>query len=350
MQNRDVMFFGYHPGGRSAHVVPGQSKTFRHHRWIRHFRNEKDSKQKTYFRVGVDSGLLGDCGFLSMAVFTTLQFLLFEVSHTNSRANAFLAEQLAHSAAAVAINPAVLPNDPILNAQTSEGSYSASIISEGGKLPLNQFLTRERREVLDNLFLIWGMEKQMARQVVDEMLDWIDPDSVPTGAGKERGYYFSKGQRHFPLNRPFRSLEEVTLIESYSQILEANRDWRSSFTLRSSGKLDVNTAPADLIAAVCGCSLTTAERFVETRSGRDGIPLNEDDLRMESVDQALDLLATYGDDREIVGSRFSIDDSVKRIVARGTVGDVTVEQIWVVQNRSSEPQILDFSTRQLRNE
>lgn len=287
---------------------------------------------------------------LSLAVFTTLQFLLFEVSHGNARSNRFQANQLAHSIAAIATNPAVEEDDPILSNTTSRGAQSATIISEGSRFPLNQYLNPEARHVLESLLEIWGIEGGNATTLVDQLIDWTDADNATTGQGKERGYYFSAGIPGYPFNRPFEALDELTLVADYPLLAQVKPDWRSVFTLKSSGKLDVNTASADLIAAVCECSLSTAEHFVQTRSGSDGIPLTIDDLEMETVEEALDLLMTYGTDRERVAPRFTTDDPVKRIVATGTVGDVTVEQVWIVRNRSTAPEVIDFSTRQLRHE
>lgn len=289
-------------------------------------------------------------GVISMAVFTTLQFLLFEVSHTNSRSNAFRAEQLAHSAAAIATNPEVNAYDPILTASSDDGSYSAIILSEGSRIPLNTFLTVGQRQILERLFEQWGMDDNTARQLVDEMIDWTDADSRNTGAGKERGWYMGIGKPDYPFNRPFGSLDEVTLLAGYAELAKHKPDWRLSFTVRSSGKLDLNSADADAIAAVCGCTIETAEHFVATRTGSDGERFTEDDEVYESVESALDLLMTFGSDREALLPLLSIDDPVKRIVAVGTVGDTEIEQTWVIQNRSSNPIILDFTTRQLRNE
>ena len=287
---------------------------------------------------------------ISLAVFTTLQFLYFEVSHTNSRGNTFRAEQLAHSAAAIASHPAVSEYDPILSANTHDGSYFARITSEGGRLPINAFAKATHRKILENLFELWGMDSDYSRELVDQIIDWVDTDSRVTGSGRERAYYFSRGQPNLPFNRPFRDLNEITLLEGFEQLALVNPDWRSSFTLQSSGRLDINAADAELIAAVCGCSLVTAEQFVATRSGSDGIAGTEDDYLMESVEEALNLLLTHGPDREAILPLLTIDDSVKRIVAVGTVGDVSVEQTWVIKNRSTDPEVLNFQSRQLREQ
>ena len=237
-------------------------------------------------------------GIISIAVFTTLQFLLFEVSHTNSRSNILRAEQLAHSVAAIAANPVVPKYDPLLSGETDDGSFSARIVSEGSRLPLNQFIAVERRRVLETLFVFWGMDENQAGSLVDELIDWVDPDSRTTGTGKERPWYMGEGKPDYPFNRPFKTLNELELLDGFQALTNTKPDWQSYFTLRSSGKLDINSAGPELIAAVCGCSLPTAEHFIETRSGSDGIPHTEDDEVFETVEAALDILMTHGTDRE----------------------------------------------------
>ncbi|HEY1049986.1 MAG TPA: type II secretion system protein GspK, partial [Prosthecobacter sp.] len=99
-------------------------------------------------------------------------------------------------------------------------------------------------------------------------------------------------------------------------------DWRSFFTLRGSGKLDVNTASAEVLAAVTGASLSNAEQLVARRNGLDEMAQTEDDLPIESVEEAMHLLGIGGGDAQEVAGVLTLAGQTKRIESLGVAGDV----------------------------
>jgi len=286
---------------------------------------------------------------LSFSLFATSQLLLVDLEEQADSADTFRAELLADRALAIALHPSTAAGDPVLEKEMDEYQYyAATISSEGSRLPLNDLLSDPlHHPVLENLLVLWGIRRDEAADIIAKLADWIDPDDLLSPGGAEQRHYLGLERPHHPLNRPFRSLEEVTLVDGFAFIAAANPDWRDSFTLRSSGKLDLNEADADLISVVCECDRETARLFIETRAGVDSNPFTEDDVRFESIDTALALLSVPADRLETVIGRVSVEDPVVRISAQGRFDQITVEKTLSVQYLDGRARILQSSSRRL---
>jgi len=287
---------------------------------------------------------------LSLAVFSATQFLFVELESNASAGDLFRAEQLADRGIALAAHPGVDSGDPLLRQDVgAEGSFFARVASEGGRLPLNALLEHAARDrpVLEDLFVRWGLRRDEAVDVVDNLVDWVDPDDEPTDAGAEGRFYHSRGRRGHPFNRPFSSLDEVMLVHQFQRVASVRPDWRDSFTLMSSGRLDLNEAPPELIAVTSGVGEVPAERFVEVRNGFDQVQGTGDDVRFESVDSALEILVVPEDFAARVAARVSIDDPVKRLVSVGRHGSIAVERTVTITYTDDPGEILRWSTRRI---
>ncbi len=85
--------------------------------------------------------------------------------------------------------------------------------------------------------------------LVDALLDWRDPDNTPRTKGAERDFYLDQ-RRPLPRNAPLASVAELRQVRGFEQ---APDDWLSArFTHRGSGRINVNAAPAAVLATVPG--------------------------------------------------------------------------------------------------
>ena len=208
---------------------------------------------------------------LSLLVFTTTQFLMVDMEGQSNSSVLFRAEQLADRGIAIAGHPDVENGDPLLEQQINESdSFRARIGSEGALLNLNFLLEQEdRRIVLEELFYQWGVRSDDVKEVVDCLIDWVDPDEEEQEAGAERAYYLSQDRLRHPYNRDFRTLDEVPLVANFELVEEVRPDWREFFTLLSEGPLDLSDASPESISAMCQCPLEAA-RLVCSISGWTG--------------------------------------------------------------------------------
>lgn len=121
--------------------------------------------------------------------------------------------------------------------------------------------------------------------IINPILDWLDygDDDAITGlTGAETDYYESEGQRYLPRNGPMKSVDEISLTKGVSEKLwnkvsisgiaheyltiDGNIQ-RSGKTFNYMGKININTAPQAVIAALItdNAFLHMAEEIVAYR-------------------------------------------------------------------------------------
>lgn len=284
---------------------------------------------------------------LSVAVFTATQFLFIELESDSNASSLFRAEQLADRGIALAAHPKVEPGDPILVQQLNDAeSFTARISSEGERLNLNSLLQNAAfdRIVLEELFVDWGLRFDEATDVVDNLIDWVDNDNEETNLGAEQRFYLTNERPRHPFNRPFRSLEEVELVNQFDLVRSVKPDWKNSFTLLSSGKLDLNEAPAELIIVACECGEAAAEALIEIREEMKSGP----DYRVfETLEEAVTLLNIPPGFEERILARITVDEPVKRLVSIGRFGSIAVERVLTVQYTGETGIVQQWTSRRL---
>lgn len=262
---------------------------------------------------------------LSFVIISTVGVAQQHGAQQQGRLGMIRARQLAEMGVAVAAHPAIKAGDPLLRRSVSPIEHYETLIStEEARLNLNALLTDAGLPVLERVFASWGLLPADAQAIAATLLDWVDQDDLkrrPDSA--EKLDYDFLGLKGIPLNRPFRSLDEVDLVPRMMEITELRPDWRSFFTLRGSGRLDVNTASAEVLAAVTGASLANAEQLVQRRNGLDGMAQTEDDLPIESVEEAMSLLGISGQDAQAAAAVLTLAGQTKRIESLGVAGDVS---------------------------
>ena len=275
--------------------------------------------------------------FFSVAVLGMVEFVQFDADEQIARSQTFRAQQLAESGLAIALHPNVEYPDPLLKqtfAKNTE-SFEVTILSEGAFINLNQILASEDLGILERLFTSWGLDATQLREVLDSMLDWIDPDELRRLNGAERDYYFRIGMKNTPPNRPFRTLDEVEQVHGMEIIRELKPDWQHFFTLWSSGRIDVNSADREVLIAATGAFPELVDALIERRLGEDGERGTEDDYRFESIDSALAILQVPVGFSQQAAAVLSVDDDIKRIESLGTAGNYR-RMIKVVANRKQQ--------------
>lgn len=278
---------------------------------------------------------------LSLFLFTSIQLVSSDVDLVISQKHDFRAEQLCEMGLAIAANPAVERYDPILTQfdEAAQEGFSVRIRGEGGKININVLLQQNDREFLERIFTFWGMENGQAEALVDNLLDWVDADDFTNLNGAEFEYYEEMGFPTYPFNRPFYDLEEMSLVKGMDFLDFLKPNWRSYFTLFSGGQVDLLEADVELITMVAEVSEMTAQDFVTTRRGGDGIEGTEDDVRFESLQEALSELGIAADYPQ--ANRLTVNDETVRIESTGRVADYQKQIVLVLRNRESNPVILN---------
>ncbi len=281
-------------------------------------------------------------GILSLAIFAAMTVVSFDTDLMTSRIHGVRARHLAERGVAIAANAVIEPGDPLLEQyfENEGGGFRATIESEGARFNLNAILLQEDRDLMIGLFVDWGIELDDAEMIYDSLADWVDEDTSIRLNGAEIDYYERKGYSNRPFNRPFYDLSEAELVRGFGLVMEARPDWKNWFTIWSSGQLDINEAEPELIAAAVRGSVEAAQELVDRIKGPDGIRFTEDDVPIEDLNAAFDLLGVPLIDRELATPRLTVEDGTDRIVSIGEVGESRWKITLVLRNRTGRPSIL----------
>jgi general secretion pathway protein K len=262
---------------------------------------------------------------LSFIVISTLGVSVQHADMQQARQGMMRARQLAEMGVAVAANPMIKPGDPALRGKISAiESFKASMTTEEARLNLNFLLTPQRLPILEHMFTSWGLSPADAQGIAACFMDWVDVDDLkirPDSA--ERAEYESLGHPDLPSNHLLDSLDELDLVARSDEVRAVRPDWRSFFTLRGNGQLDVNEASAAVLAALTGASLTNAELLVSHRNGLDGVAHTLDDIPLASLEEALVMLGGAGIQTAEILPLLTLHGTTLRIESIGSAGDTS---------------------------
>jgi type II secretory pathway component PulK len=195
----------------------------------------------------------------------------------SSSANRVLeAEAMACSGAEVAMHWAIKPGADALRGRfPGNQSYEAQITGEGGRLNLNRLLVGEvpaNLELLRKYLEVKGIDLNERDEMIDSLLDWVDPDNLVrlNGAEDDTGYK--------PSNMPLRTLDEVKRVRGWGDFT-SRPDWDADFTIATQdAKIDINWASRDVLLSLPGMSEGVVDRFLAMRRGPDDLQGTDDDF------------------------------------------------------------------------
>ena len=224
---------------------------------------------------------------------------------------------------------------------TGGGGYSARIIDESGKIPLNG-LTDASGIVLKRLLINRGIASEHADIIVDSILDWKDADDLHRLSGAESDYYLSLAKPYKAANRDFETIEELILVRGITPEILHGTDGRSGIvpflTVHGkSGKVSINAAPKEVLAALPGMDAATVERIMEFRGSSE---IRGDAAAQELLGAAHLLTAPYTSAAADASSLFTVeatgytDDVTKGYSIRATIALDRSQQFRYVYYKS----------------
>lgn len=280
---------------------------------------------------------------LSLACMTSLRVISFDMELASAKVHGSRARQVAEMGIAIGCHPSVKRSDPLLHRMDTEAGegFEVKVISEGGRFNINYILASGDKALLRAIFQDWGLEMETAQDVTDALSDWYDADDDEALNGAEKKYYEKEGRINQPFNRPFYDINEMSLVRGMDEVEALRPDWRNWFTIWSGGGLDVNEAPAELIAAAAEIPVEKADIIPETVRGTDGVRDTTDDVPFQSAGAALDLLGIDTEGRPDLSQRFTANDATTRIESIGTAEGSKRKITVIVRNRTGKPALLE---------
>jgi type II secretory pathway component PulK len=256
---------------------------------------------------------------LGMIVFGATKFISVDGSLLAARKSMAFARAHAETGLALGAHPDTRAGDDLLFREYDDGgSYSVNLSTEEALLNVNELLKRNQSAVLKRLFHNWGIAEQNAAAIADAIKDWVDADDLASLNGAERGAYPNVSM---PYNRPFRSLDELALVRGMDHLARVRPTWREAFSQWSEGRVDLNHASADVIAATVGVEPLSAEIFIAVRAGTDGIAGTQDDRRFTTVPEALAAMQVPRERMASLDSMLTVSGKTRRVESLGTFGE-----------------------------
>jgi general secretion pathway protein K len=174
------------------------------------------------------------------------------------------------------------------NHKLGNGTYSVTITDLERKLNINA--AANSPEILQQAFILMGADVGDASQVIAAIQDWIDADDDPHIGGTESSYYQGLQPPYLAKNGPIDDISELLLIRGVTPEMYFGRTADTVpqgnpvglpppapsvglvnlFTPISTGKINVNTASAEVFQMIPGIDENMAAQMMQARLGPDG--------------------------------------------------------------------------------
>jgi len=200
---------------------------------------------------------------------------------------------------------------PVPQIDLGDGTILVSVEDEDRKINLNRLVLangnapdEQRLAVFRKLLAILDIEPSFA----DAVVDWLDNDDTPRVGGAESAYYLSLPFPYRAKNDLFDTLDELRLVRGFTP--EKFEKLKPFLTVHSSGTVNLNTAPKELLMALSAgqdaadggeIDSAAADQVVEYRKG---IPF-KDPRDIRNVSPALRDLYDKTRFRDLIGIKGS---------------------------------------------
>jgi general secretion pathway protein K len=190
-----------------------------------------------------------------------------------------------------------ISNSPLMDfkheIQTKDGTATWTIVDLERKVNINT----ANESVLQQALMVMGVDAGQMTPTINAILDWIDPDDHTRVQGAESEFYQALNPPYYAKNGPIDDLSELLLIKGAADLYagvppeergpppfnpHASRFGAGAppmqglavgltniFTPLSDGRINLNTASAEVLQILPGMTPEIAQGIVSARSGED---------------------------------------------------------------------------------
>ena len=198
------------------------------------------------------------------------------------------------------------------NYPVGENFVSVKIIDLERKVNVNT--AQQQPLLIQQVLTVMGADAGDLSAVSDAIQDWIDPDDATRPAGAESDIYQGMNPPYYAKDAPIDDLAELLLVQGVTFPMFKGGAATNSlgarfqrhkmgfghrpgeepsyafglqdvFTPFGSGKININTADANVLQLIPGVDTTTAADIIKWRSGPDGSEGTEDDTPFQNPNQ-----------------------------------------------------------------
>lgn len=209
---------------------------------------------------------------------------------------------------------ALLPEHPGFLSDDDEGKFKVTVEDETAKIAINKLVAGDKdkkvdlviRAQLERLFEVLELDPQL----IDPIIDWLDPDNNPQPFGAEDEYYQSLPSPYPCKNGPLAALEELLLVKGMTKEILYGQDEKKGLihylTLYSDGKVNINTAPVEVLQSLSDkIDNVTAQAIIDYRQEKPFKEINYDDIK-SLPGMTLEIFNDIKDQCDVKSSFFSL--------------------------------------------
>jgi len=164
-----------------------------------------------------------------------------------------------------------------------DGVVHVEIIPEEARWNINLLVGSTYDELWEQMFTNAGIPQEYFSALIDCWHDWVDEDSIASTDGAEDDYYETLEPPYKARNRQIDTVDELLLIKNFGHAIlnggilnpeEENKELqiqvkgiKELFTTYGDGKINVNSAPREVLMTVPGIDEITAGAIIEEREG-----------------------------------------------------------------------------------
>jgi general secretion pathway protein K len=209
---------------------------------------------------------------------------------------------------------ALLAEHPGFLSADDEGRFKVTIEDEAAKIPINKLITGDKEKKVD-LMVRAQLERlfellELDPELIDPVIDWLDPDNNPQPFGAEDAYYQSLPSPYPCKNGPLDTLEELLLVKGMTkEILYGTEETKGLIhflTLYSEGKVNINTASVEVLESLSDkIDSVAAQAIVDYRQKNPFQEIKYDDIK-SLPGMTLEIFNDLKDQCDVKSSSFSL--------------------------------------------
>jgi general secretion pathway protein K len=257
----------------------------------------------------------------------------------------------------------------IRNQKTGElmGTVSLNIID----LERYANINTANAAVLQQALTVMGVDADDISVVSDSIQDWRSTAAAPRVAGAESDYYQNLTPPYYAKNAPIDDLSELLLVKGVTREMYFGGSSSNSpalpqrpklglgttpnevpdypfglkdvFTAVSSGKININTAGANVLQLIPGVDATIAAAVIQQRSGPDGVDGTGDDTPFQNAAGALQSAGLNPANAGQAANLLTTRSSTFEVKVTARIGNISREFTAIIlRNTGTDVQVVGF--------
>lgn len=218
-----------------------------------------------------------------------------------------------------------------------EGTLVLDIRDGERHLGLNHLLTNEGiidEERVEELERLLG-EFEVEREFLPSLLDWLDSDSASRSLGAEDPYYQSLANSYPCKDGPLDTEKELLLIKGMDEGSyygdEEERGLGEFVTVYSSGLVNVNTAPLEVLASLSEGMTQEVGQRIEARRAESPLQNLSDLKEVQGISSSL---------YQVLAPRLTVRSTFFRVTAKAEVRETAAWVTAVLERREGKIDII----------